>query len=645
MQIKSLIFYNKQGEKRILPFELGKVNIITGESKTGKTAIIDIINYCLCSDDCRISEGIIRDTVEWFGILVQLDAEQVFIARQNPNRLNQASTQYIHFENADTVEIPELSELNNNSDINTLKDFFTKKLFIAEFTNVPDSGTRAPLTVNFKHSRYYSYQPQDLIAQRNYLFYNQSDNFIAQSIKDTLPYFLGVLREDTYRLEQEISAKKRELTKYEKELKEYERLKQDGGKKIFEFVEESKQLGLLPVDMPIEDETVALEALREVLNWETTFNETAEGENENLKKLIDEKNELTKELGRINDDVKAVKIFVNQTSDYSDEATQQKVRLESIQLFGETEAELHSCPLCSQTMDTVIPSIDAINQSLSQISDNLTTTIQERPKLGSYIEKLTENQDGLKKQIELKQNSIKAIYAEQGQARKLKDLNLRRGKAIGKVSLFLESFHLVEEDKTLQNKIQLLKAQLSELEEKISSEEKENRLNAVLNQINTQMTNWASSLDIEHQNSPIRFDIKKLTIFVDTPEKSIPLNNMGSGANWLAAHLLIHFALHQHFIKANRPVPRFLVLDQPSQIYFPPEKDIDQTGKISESSDESAVRQMYEFIFKVTEALSPSFQVIITDHAKLKFDKFENAIIEEWRNGVKLIPMSWKDIN
>jgi hypothetical protein len=641
MQIRSLIFYNNKGDKRILPFQLGKVNIITGESKTGKTALIDIINYCLCSDGCSILEGVIRDTVEWFGIVLQLETEQVFIARQNPNRLNQASTQYAHFENSDVVEIPELTSLNNNSDINTLKDFFTKKLFIAEFTNTPESGTRAALTVNFKHSRFYSYQPQDLIAQRNYLFYNQTDNFVAQSIKDTLPYFLGVLREDTFRLEQEISAKKRELTKYERELKEHERLEQDGSQKIFELIDEAKQLNLLSVDKIIVDEATALKALKEVLNWENNLNEIAEGDNENLKKLIEEKNELSKELSRINDDIKAVKTFINQTSDYSGEATQQKARLESIKLFGETEAELHSCPLCSQGIETEIPSINAINNSLSQLSENLTTTIAERPKLGEYIEKLTLNQENLKKQIELKNNGIKAIYTEQEQASKLKDLNLRRGKIIGKISLFLESFKLVEEDKSLQRQIQILKLEISELEEKISAEEKESRLNSVLNQINNQMTSWASSLDLEHQEAPIRFDIKKLTIFADTPSKSISLNHMGSGANWVAYHLLIHFALHKHFVKANRPVPRFLVLDQPSQIYFPPEKDSNQTGMIEISSDEAAVRQMFEFILKATKELTPHFQVIITDHAKLNFEEFEDAITEEWRNGVKLIPTEW----
>ena len=97
MQIKSLIFYNKKGNKRILPFEIGKVNIITGESKTGKTAIIDVINYCLGSEDCRVSEGVIRQTVEWFAILLQYEKEEVFVARQNPNSLGQATTQYIYF--------------------------------------------------------------------------------------------------------------------------------------------------------------------------------------------------------------------------------------------------------------------------------------------------------------------------------------------------------------------------------------------------------------------------------------------------------------------------------------------------------------------------------------------------------------------
>lgn len=641
MQIKSLIFYNSTGEKRILSFNIGKVNIITGESKTGKTALIDIVNYCLGSDDCKISEGVIRDTVEWFAIHLHFKNEEVFIARQNPNRLHQNSTNHIHFENGDRIAIPDMKSLQSNSDIATLKAFFTRKLFISEYTNIPESGTRYPLAVNFKHSRFYCFQPQDLIAQRNYLFYNQSDNFVAQSIRDTLPYFLGAVREDAFLVEQEIIVKKRELHRLERDLKEYERLKQDGSKKLFQLANEAKQLNLIAVERPSSTSAEAFQALKEVLRWEETFDEVIQGENENLKKLIEEKLGFERQLSRKRDDLKAVKEFMSDSADYSSEAGQQKARLESINLYNHTDANLHACPLCNQDIQTQIPSIEAINKSLTDLSENLTTTLAERPKLTQYVEVLNAEVDQLRKEIEIRQNGIKAIYAEQEEANKQKDFNLRRGKTIGKIALFLESFFATEENESLKSKIESLRTQITTLEEGTGTDEKENKLESILNQINTQMTGWKNSLDLEYKESPIRFDIKKLTIFADTPTRSVPLLNMGSGANWVAYHLLIHFSLHKHFVKANRPVPRFLIIDQPSQIYFPPEKDPNQTGLIELSTDEKAVHQIFDFILAVTRELAPDFQVIITDHAKLNYPDFTEAIIEEWRGGQKLIPDNW----
>ena len=641
MQIKSLIFYSRTGEKRVLSFNIGQVNIITGESKTGKTAIIDVVNYCLGSDDCKISEGIIRDTVEWFGIHLQYEEEEVFVARQNPNSLGQASTQYIYFSNADKIEVPDIEELINNSDIDTLKDFFTKKLFIAEYSNTPQTGSRDALTVNFKHSRLYSFQPQDLIAQRNYLFYNQADTWVAQSIKDTLPYFLGAIREDSIKIEQEIASKKRELNRLEKDLKEYERIKKEGSQKIFELIAEAKQLNLIAADKAASSPEEEISLLNEALSWEETFEESIQGENESLKNLLEEKSDLERDYSNKRDEINAAKTFLNQTSDYSSEVTQQKNRLESIKLYAQTEADHQNCPLCSQSLEVEIPAINAINNSLSALSLNLTTTIAERPKLSKYIEQLDLELDSIKKEIQIRHGSIKAIYAEQEQAAKQKDLNLRKGKTLGKISMFLEGFQMTSDDSALQTRIQALKNHITTLEESISFDEKESRLNSALNQINSQMTNWSKNLDLEHQDAPIRFDLKKLTIFADTPTKSIPLGQMGSGANWVAYHLLIHFALHKHFILASRPVPRFLILDQPSQAYYPPDKDLELKGKPATSSDETAVKQMYDFIISITQELAPHFQVIITDHAKLNYQEFTDSIIEEWRNGRKLIPQSW----
>lgn len=641
MQIKSLVFYNKKGQSRVLPFELGKVNIITGESKTGKTALIDIVNYCLGSKDCKISEGVIRQAVEWFAILLTYESEELFIARQNPNSLHQTTTEYIFLSSGDKVQIPEFNQIKNNSDISTLKDFLTKKLGISEHTNKPDSGTRDDLTVNFKHSRFYSFQPQDLIAQRSYLFYNQSDTWASQSIKDTLPYFLGAVREDSLNIELEIVKKKKELKRLQKDLAEYEQLKEDGSRKIFDLVNEAKQLNLIDANTATADVAQAFGALVDASRWEQTSNEVAQGEDENLKKLLEEKAGLEKELRVKTDNAKAVNSFIQQTSDYSTEVTQQRARLESITLFDAGHLALHECPLCNQKLGIEIPSVEAINKSLSELSQNLTSTVAEKPKLGQYIERLSLEKDNLKKEIEIRQNGIKAIYLEQEQSANQKDMNLRRGKIIGKISLFLESFNAVEENTSLRNRIDVLVTQIETLEELISTEEKNERIESILNQINNQMTSWSKNLDLEHQDAPIRFDAKKLMIFADTPTHSIPLANMGSGANWVAYHLLIHFALHKHFVKAKRPVPRFLILDQPSQIYFPPDKDSGQTGKIEQSSDEKAVHQMFDFILMVTKELAPEFQVIITDHAKLNYEQFTASITEEWRNGKKLIPEDW----
>ena len=73
MQIRKLILYGKNGKVRSIPFKLGQVNIITGKSKSGKSAIGDIIEYCLGGDSCNIADGVIRENVSWYGLLLQFE--------------------------------------------------------------------------------------------------------------------------------------------------------------------------------------------------------------------------------------------------------------------------------------------------------------------------------------------------------------------------------------------------------------------------------------------------------------------------------------------------------------------------------------------------------------------------------------------
>lgn len=69
--INSIILWPRKQEysPRILSFKSGVVNIITGASRTGKSAIIPIIDYCLGSDKCTIPVDVIRNACSWFGVL------------------------------------------------------------------------------------------------------------------------------------------------------------------------------------------------------------------------------------------------------------------------------------------------------------------------------------------------------------------------------------------------------------------------------------------------------------------------------------------------------------------------------------------------------------------------------------------------
>jgi hypothetical protein len=115
---------------------------------------------------------------------------------------------------------------------------------------------------------------------------------------------------------------------------------------------------------------------------------------------------------------------------------------------------------------------------------------------------------------------------------------------------------------------------------------------------------------------------------------------MGGGENWVGYHLVAFAALHGHLISQNRPVPRFLMLDQPSQVYFPQDRPMHaKTEELDE--DEIAVLRMFRFLKDVTDTLEHKLQIIVMDHADLHDDFFQDAVVQRWRKGEALIPRDW----
>lgn len=644
MQVDKIILYSKSGQTRILPFNLGKVNIISGESKSGKTALIGILDYCLASGNCDISEGKIRDTVTFFSIIIVFnDGERVFIARENPNVKGVSSVSTICLIRNVGEQVPGFEDLTPNFNIDGLKDFLSRKLGINENVHVPDSLTRDPLKANFKHSRFYCYQPQYLVADPNQLFFNQNKEFVPQSIKDTLPYFLGAINEDSLSIESEISQLKRHLNRFSREKRESEKIKTEGISQAQSLIEEAREIGLINEVVKTESVKESYRILEEISKWEHKPLE-AKAENNVTKELIEARNKLKSDLSSVDDSRKAASDFAKTTLGYNSEVRQQEIRLSSIDVLGlKEDSDNTICPLCSNTLETPVPKASEINSSLEQIREDLKSTRIESPRLQAYLETLDEQSNKIREELLKVENSIASIYEENEQARVIRDLNIRRGKILGRISLFLESVEFDEETNTLDVRIEDYKSRLRALEAQIDSESDKERLASIINKINLQMSKWVNQLDVEYEDCPIRFDINKLTVYVDTDSKPIALPQVGSGANWVAYHLLVLFGLHQHFIQQSRPVPNFIVLDQPTQVYYPPEAS-DEIIEVGQSSDDIAVNKMFDFMLDVVESLSPHFQVIITDHAYLKNDRFKESVIEIWRKGQKLIPDDWENL-
>ena len=249
----------------------------------------------------------------------------------------------------------------------------------------------------------------------------------------------------------------------------------------------------------------------------------------------------------------------------------------------------------------------------------------------------------LKSRLRDNRERLEAIQRESARLQQYRDRNARRAHILGRISLYLESVPQLEDGSILQRQIADLQAQVTTLEEELSDDTVQERVQSALSIISRDMNRWATDLHLEHAEFPLRLDLRRLTVVADGVNGPIPMVRMGSGENWVGYHLIAHFALHHWFVERQRPVPRFIFIDQPSQVYFPEDENWlrqeNGTGGVGE--DRQKVRSMYKLAYDVVQLLGGQFQVIVTDHANINEQWFQDCVVERWREGRKLIPAEW----
>ena len=636
MQIRELVLYGYNGEVRHLPFALGQVNIITGRSKSGKSVVGDIIDYCLGGDSCNIADGVVRDNVAWYGLLLQFEHERVFVARKNPDK-GQQTTGVCYIDIGEKIEAPDNCDFSSNTNVSGIEESLTRRIGISENLNTPPEGqSRLPLAANIRHALYYCFQGQDEIAAKNFLFHHQSDDFITQAIKDTIPYFFGAISEEALALENERSILKRKLKLEKRKLEENRFLMGGGSERAISLIGEARQAGLIDASTQIDYQNYRemYSVLQTAMNWSPSMIGSNSGM-DRLTFLQSKLQEIRDEFDEIGISLDNARKFVGETAGYSGEAQHQKMRLESIGLFEQLNFNPGKCPLCSGMLEQPLPSVEMIKASIVNLDKSIASVTREQPKLRAFISDLEREREKKQEEIKALEAEIDGLYQQESERARLRDINARRGKVVGRISLWVESVENDTESEKQEQIVKRIEDRIKEIDDILDRDSVEERKQSALSRIQEDMTKWAKALQLEHSDNPYRLDLNKVTVVVDKPERPVPLKQLGSGSNWVGVHLIAYFALQRFFVNANRPVPRFLFLDQPSQVYFPSELDEKQI-------DWNEVNKMYQFIIDRTNELNGKLQVIVVDHADLKEDSFRQFICENWWPIDKnLVPSDW----
>ena len=227
-QVLEIVLYGHSGATRLVRLHPGRLNIITGSSKTGKTALISIMDYCLGATECAIPEGVIRESVAWVALRLDVEDGQALIARRLPRPGVQASTA-VYYDIGLDLALPALSDLRQTTNPDALEGLLGTHAGISmNIHEPPDGQTRRALTAGIRHALFYCFQQQTEVINNDHLFHKQSEQYVPQAIRDTLPYFLGAVDEDhAYKLG-ELREKRRALRALERKLAEFEAIRGRG---------------------------------------------------------------------------------------------------------------------------------------------------------------------------------------------------------------------------------------------------------------------------------------------------------------------------------------------------------------------------------------------------------------------------------
>ncbi|MET9888122.1 DUF3732 domain-containing protein [Streptomyces sp. NPDC006430] len=651
MQIRSIILYSKSGEKRVLDFRLGELNIVTGTSETGKSALLDIVDYCLGRDEATLPVSPIFTTVAWYAVILQLADTRILAARPAPSPTAKSVTNAM-FEVGSDLGVPELADLRINTDSTQLRQQIGRRLGIGDTRSEPAAGSlAAPLSANLGHAVLLCLQNQDEVASKRILFHRQNESRIPESLKATIPYFLGAVPEDQAALQQQLLQAKRALRSAENRLKAAQEQNQTVESQLQSLLGEARVHGLLADDaFSSPDRDVVIAALQQASSFRPARRDGDEEQRRQELVLNEQSAALRRQLRSLAEERQLLNDLGSETLGYSGAVSRGMSRLSALNLVPDGFPGEHSCPLCGNELAEPDPTVGDMHTTLEDLRSQLDSVQAVQPRREQALREIERTATGLREQLRGIEGAL-SVIAEQrseqagllGQAEAQAYTRGRISAYLGQLSATTDGGHL----QRLQADVAIAQQLVQGLEEQLDSEAIDDKLTHSLGYISGKMSSHAKFLKLEHGDGLVRLNLKKLTVVTDTPDGITELLRIGSGKNHVGYHLAAHLALHQYFTANSRPVPRFLMLDQPTQPYYPSDmaKARGRLEDLALDEDRVTVTGLFKLMHQVVTELSPGFQIIVSDHADLPHTWYQDSVRYNWRNGEKLIPTTWLDTN
>lgn len=644
LQIRSISVYSHKGERCDVKFKLGTLNIVTGASKTGKSALLDIVDYCWGRKEYTVPEGKIRKGASWFVLHLDHNGEGILLARKNPGQAKRASDEIYFARGVESLPNTD-SGFHKNITRDGLKAQLSIILGISENLHIPEPwSTREPLEASSRQAILFCLQAQDEIANRRLLFHRQGEQFIPSAIRDALPYFLGSVDENHFLTLKRYQDARARLRKLEREHKEIESITKEASGRARSLLLEARRVGLLPLEASAGNSDKVLGLLQQATEPRNMNFSHVDDPQSDLSELEERRRKLRGQLQELREEINDVEQLRKETTEFESEAREQEGRLASIGLISSNDDQHDkTCPLCESQLAVPVPSVAQIQNTLSDIQVKLESVRRDTPRLQKRLASLENQRASVSEELRSVQKDIARRIQDNERLRIEKNQFVQQARVVGRITYYLENAAPVSPESNLPRTIRRLRIELEELERALDDQAAEERLATSLNLVGHDLTTYAKRLGLEHSNNPLRLDIKNLTVIADTDDGPLSLAQMGSAENWVGYHVAAHLSMHKLFTQRQRPVPGFLMLDQPSQAHYPPEQDKD--GKVDDLTDEdrAAVRKLFEVLHEYSRELGPKLQLIVTDHVQLLDDWFTEATAERWRDGSALIPSSWLD--